>query len=176
MVITVELRKLYKYPFETVVDSHLNKYPTPLEQNITAVRTAEENTDLSTGIIYRRRIATCKNVIPAFLRQISSLKTASIYLEEESWLDKRRRTMSIKSRCLTWAKYATLKEESMFKASQENPNWTEFTQCGSISVTGIGLLNSVFEVFAQAFLNQAGRRSIRIMETILQEKWGHPFS
>ncbi|NXE49476.1 PRLD2 protein, partial [Casuarius casuarius] len=133
--------------------------------------------DLSTGIIYRRRIATCQNVIPEILRkkcfypqnsyfqscnsstcQVSVLKVSDIYLEEESWLNMRKRKMSMKTHCLTWTQYASLSEESVFRESSENPNWTDFTQKGRISVTGAGLLNCVLEAFARSFLKQGVKK------------------
>uniref|UniRef100_A0A493TNA2 PRELI domain containing 2 n=1 Tax=Anas platyrhynchos platyrhynchos TaxID=8840 RepID=A0A493TNA2_ANAPP len=79
--------------------------------------------DLSTGIVYRRRIATCKNVIPEILRKVSALKVPNIHLEEESWLNMQKRNMSMKTHCLTWTQYASLSEESVFRESLENPNW-----------------------------------------------------
>ncbi|XP_030067861.1 PRELI domain-containing protein 2 isoform X2 [Microcaecilia unicolor] len=123
MGFTVEACTVYRYPFEHVVSSFLNKYPTPMEKHITAVKTVEEKMDLSTGIIYRRRIATCTNIIPEFLRKNKILKVPNIYLEEESWLNMRKRIMTLKSHCLTWTQYATLNEESVFRESLENPNW-----------------------------------------------------
>ncbi|NXA17849.1 PRLD2 protein, partial [Ibidorhyncha struthersii] len=124
--------------------------------------------DLSTGIIYRRRIATCQNVIPEILRkvttcnfsvsQVSVLKVPDIYLEEESWLNMEKRNMAMKSHCLTWTQYASLTEESVFRESLENPNWTDFTQKGRISVTGAGLLNCVLEAFAQSFLKRGVKK------------------
>ncbi|XP_028573747.1 PRELI domain-containing protein 2 [Podarcis muralis] len=175
MGVTVEARKVYRYPFEQVVASYLRKYPSPMEKHVTAVKTVEEKTDLSTGIIYRRRIATCQNVIPHFLRQISVLKVPEVYLEEESWLNKQDRIMSMKTRCLTWTQYATLKEESVFRESPENPNWTEFIQNGKVSIRGSGLLNCFLEVFARTFLNQGVKRGVTIMEKLLQEQFGSPF-
>ncbi|NXS96320.1 PRLD2 protein, partial [Jacana jacana] len=163
----------------------LSQYPSPMEKHVTAVETVEEKTDLSTGIVYRRRIATCQNVIPEILRkvtvfwdmdfslsQVSVLKVSDIYLEEESWLNMEKRSMAMRSHCLTWTQYASLSEESVFKESLENPNWTDFTQKGRISVTGAGLLNCVLEAFAQSFLKQGVKKGIKIMETLLQEQWG----
>ncbi|NXK22787.1 PRLD2 protein, partial [Arenaria interpres] len=160
----------------------LSQYPSPMEKHVTAVETVEEKTDLSTGIIYRRRIATCQNVIPEILRkvticnsslsQVSVLKVPDIYLEEESWLNMEKRSMAMRSHCLTWTQYASLSEESVFRESLENPNWTDFTQKGRISVTGAGLLNCVLEAFAQSFLKQGVKKGIKIMETLLQEQWG----
>ncbi|XP_042309772.1 PRELI domain-containing protein 2 [Sceloporus undulatus] len=175
MGVTVEAHKVYRYPFEQVVASYLRKYPSPMEKHVVAVKTVEEKTDSSTGIIYRKRIATCQNVIPHILRKISILKVSEVYLEEESWLNMQERIMSMKTRCLTWTEYATLKEESVFRESLENPNWTEFIQKGRISIKGAGLLNCFLEVFAQTFLNQGVKRGISIMEKLLQEQFGSPF-
>ncbi|XP_077183075.1 PRELI domain-containing protein 2 isoform X2 [Paroedura picta] len=120
---TVEAHTVYRYPFEYVVASYLRKYPSSMEKHVTAVKTVEEKTDLSSGIIYRRRIATCQNVIPQILRKLNVLKVSDVYLEEESWLNVQERIMSMKTRCLTWSQYASLKEESVFRESLENPNW-----------------------------------------------------
>ncbi|XP_019390546.1 PREDICTED: PRELI domain-containing protein 2 [Crocodylus porosus] len=170
------MRQVYKYPFEQVVAIYLRKYPSPMEKNVTAVKTVEEKNDLSTGIVYRRRIATCQNVIPEILRKVSVLQVSEIYLEEESWLNVQERTMLLKTHCLTWTKFASLSEESVFRKSLENPNWTEFIQKGRISITGAGLLNCVLEAFAQAFFNQSVKKGIKIMETLLQERYGCPLS
>ncbi|XP_074912380.1 PRELI domain-containing protein 2 isoform X5 [Buteo buteo] len=89
---------------------------------------------------------------------VSILKVPDIYLEEESWLNMQKRNMAMKTHCLTWTQYASLSEESVFRESLENPNWTDFTQKGRISVTGAGLLNCVLEAFAQSFLKQGVRK------------------
>ncbi|XP_063784188.1 PRELI domain-containing protein 2 [Pseudophryne corroboree] len=176
MGVAVEVQKVYHYPFQQVVASYLTKYPTPLETHVTAIKTVEENTDPATGIVYRRRIATCNNVIPSILRKCSIMKVSNIYLEEESWLDIKARVMTLKSRCLTWAQYASMNEESVYRESKENSNWTEFNQRGSISITGAGFLNCVLETFAQTFLKHGAKKSISIMEMILLERCGCPFS
>ncbi|XP_075065780.1 PRELI domain-containing protein 2 [Mixophyes fleayi] len=176
MGVMVDVKKVYHYPFQQVVTSYLNKYPTPLETHVTAIKTVEEKTDPETGIVYRRRIATCNNVIPSILRKCNILKVSNIYLEEESWLDIKARAMTLKSRCLTWAQYASMNEESVYRESKENSNWTEFSQRGTISITGAGFLNCVLETFAHTFLKHGAKKSIAIMETILQERCGCPFS
>ncbi|XP_037364919.1 PRELI domain-containing protein 2 isoform X6 [Talpa occidentalis] len=69
MGVTVEVRQVYKYPFEQVVASFLRKYPNPMDKNVIAVKIVEEKRDVSTGIIYRKRIAICQNVVPEILRK-----------------------------------------------------------------------------------------------------------
>ncbi|XP_075712648.1 PRELI domain-containing protein 2 [Rhinoderma darwinii] len=176
MVAEVLANNVYCYPFQQVVTGYLNKYPTPLEKNVTSITTVEEQIDPATGVVYRRRIATCNNVIPSFLRKWSILKISNIYMEEESWLDMKARVMNLKSRCLTWARYASMNEESVYRESKHNPNWTEFSQKGSIKITGAGYLNCVLEKFAQTFLKQGAKKSIAVMEKVMEEKYGSPVS
>ncbi|XP_003404871.1 PRELI domain-containing protein 2 isoform X5 [Loxodonta africana] len=188
MGVTVDVHQVYKYPFEQVVSSFLRKYPNPMDKNVLSVKIVEEKRDVSTGIIYRKRIAVCQNVIPEILRKILSilvvlywkkvsiLKIPSIQLEEESWLNPQERSMAIRSHCLTWTQYASMKEESVFRESVENPNWTEFIQRGRISVTGVGFLNYLLETFASTFLKQGAQKGIRIMEMLLKEQCGAPLA
>ncbi|XP_006891169.1 PREDICTED: PRELI domain-containing protein 2 isoform X1 [Elephantulus edwardii] len=188
MVVPVDVYQVYKYPFEQVVSSYLRKYPNPLEKNVISVKTVEEKRDISTGIIYRKRIAVCQNVIPEILRKalstlvilywkrVSILKIPDIQLEEESWHNPQERSMAIQSHCLTWTQYASIKEESVFRESVENPNWTEFIQKGSISITGAGFFNYILESFASTFLKQGAQKGIGIMEMLLKEQCGAPLA
>ncbi|XP_059744754.1 PRELI domain-containing protein 2 isoform X3 [Bos javanicus] len=162
MGVTVDVHEVFKYPFEQVVASFLRKYPNPMDKNVISVKIVEERKDVSTGIIYRKRIAVCQNVVPEILRkhsddcwkEVNILKVPNIQLEEESWFNPQERNMAIRSHCLTWTQYASMKEESVFRESTENPNWTEFIQKGRISITGAGFLNCVLESFARSFLRQ----------------------
>ncbi|XP_063088373.1 PRELI domain-containing protein 2 isoform X3 [Cavia porcellus] len=69
MGVTVDVHQVYKYPFEQVVASFLRKYPNPMDKNVISVKIVEERKDETTGIIYRKRIAICQNVIPEILRK-----------------------------------------------------------------------------------------------------------
>ena len=102
-----------------------------MDKNVISVKIVEERKDVSTGIIYRKRIAVCQNVVPEILRKVNILKVPNIQLEEESWFNPQERNMAIRSHCLTWTQYASMKEESVFRESTENPNW--LTISGAIS-------------------------------------------
>uniref|UniRef100_A0AAA9RZ19 PRELI domain containing 2 n=1 Tax=Bos taurus TaxID=9913 RepID=A0AAA9RZ19_BOVIN len=154
----------------------LLQYPNPMDKNVISVKIVEERKDVSTGIIYRKRIAVCQNVVPEILRKVNILKVPNIQLEEESWFNPQERNMAIRSHCLTWTQYASMKEESVFRESTENPNWTEFIQKGRISITGAGFLNCVLESFARSFLRQGVQKGIRIMEMLLKEQCGAPLA
>ncbi|KAF4015194.1 hypothetical protein G4228_006567 [Cervus hanglu yarkandensis] len=160
MGVTVDVHEVFKYPFEQVVASFLRKYPNPMDKNVISVKTVEERKESRS---------------PAF-GQVNILKVPNIQLEEESWFNPQERNMAIRSHCLTWTQYASMKEESVFRESMENPNWTEFIQKGRISITGAGFLNCVLENFASTFLRQGVQKGIRIMEMLLKEQCGAPLA
>ncbi|KAH0501869.1 PRELI domain-containing protein 2 [Microtus ochrogaster] len=166
MGVTVDVHQVFQYPFEQVVACFLRKYPNPMDNNVIAVKTVEEKKDESTGLIYRKRIAICQNVVPEILRKVSILKVPDIRLEEESWLSLQKRNMAIRSHCLTWTQYASMREESVFQESVENPNWTEFIQRGRISITGAGFFNCILETFASAFLRQ-GAQKVSLVQLLI---------
>ncbi|NXI90037.1 PRLD2 protein, partial [Psophia crepitans] len=164
----------------------LSRYPSPMEKHVTAAETVEEKIDLSTGVIYWRRIATCQNVIPEILRkklcnsvsQVSVLKAAGIYLEGESWLNMQKRNVARKTHCLTWTQYASLREDSVFRESLENPNWALCSCCfaprGRISGTGAGLLSCVSAAFCSTVFQTRCEGAVRLEWLLLVPRCGLP--
>ncbi|KAK3107575.1 hypothetical protein FSP39_017548 [Pinctada imbricata] len=107
---------------------------------------------------YYKRIAICDNVVPSILRSMRILNEKNILLEEELWMNSTSRVCRVKSRNLTWSKYANMWEESSFKPSMENPHWTVFEQHGTIDIKGIGPFGRIMEVFAKQFLHAGVKR------------------
>ncbi|CAH7013547.1 Prelid2 [Phodopus roborovskii] len=157
MGVTVDVHQVFQYPFEQVVACFLRKYPNPMDKNVISVKIVEEKKDESTGLIYRKRIAICQNVVPEMLRKVSILKVPDIQLEEESWLSLQKRNMAIRSHCLTWTQYASMREESVFRESVENPNCTRFHTYGLCLLhTYFMLFLVMYAVLELALVDQAG--------------------
>ncbi|KAL4233092.1 PRELI domain-containing protein 2 [Mactra antiquata] len=171
MVVTIDVHHVYKYPLELVVQTHFTKYPSKKEKFVKKVEVVERKINYADGVKYRRSIAFCENVIPSILRTIGLLNVNAILLEEESWLNERQHRMEVKSKNMTWSKYAHLWEKSVFRAHETNPSWTVFEQHGSIDVHGIGRLGRVIEMFAERFLHSGVQRSLNIMEDLLKERY-----
>jgi len=129
-----------------------------------------EKCKVGNGVEYHRRIATCLNVIPNMLRRISALNVEHIYIEEQAWLDHRMRTLTLKTKNITWADYAYLWEESVFRPLRENPHWTLFEQKGVIDVHGLGPFGRIIEMFAERFIRKGMQKSLTIMDELLSEK------
>ncbi|XP_067675322.1 PRELI domain-containing protein 2-like [Haliotis asinina] len=172
MVISVDIRHIFKYPLEFVVQTHFTKYPCKQEKYVERVETVEHKTDVTLGIDYRKRIAVCTNVIPNILRSISVLNEQNMLLKEEAWLDFRKPEFRLRSCNITWSKYAHMWEESTFKPCQENPKWTVLEQHGVIDVKAFGPFGRVLEMFAERFLHSGVKRGLRIMDQLLEERSG----
>nr|XP_032811556.1 PRELI domain-containing protein 2 isoform X4 [Petromyzon marinus] len=106
--------------------------------------------------------------------KLGALQVDNVRLEEESWLDVQRRVLDVQSRCLTWTHLATMHEQATLHPSPRNPTWTEFVQHGTVAVTGLGSLGRLVEMFAHTFLSQGAKRSVRIMDGLLEERYGCP--
>ncbi|XP_072045062.1 PRELI domain-containing protein 2-like [Amphiura filiformis] len=170
MVFEVFVSHLYKFPVELVAHTHFTKYPNDKERSVRGITTIEQITDPRTHIEYKKRIATCKNVIPPLLRRIQVLDEKALYLEEESWYDRRNRVLTIKSRSLTWTKYADAWEESEFRPCPENPSWTRMQQKGSVHVKSFGVLGRAIEMFVEGFVRRGTLKALQIMEDLMVEK------
>ncbi|KAL3883534.1 hypothetical protein ACJMK2_029790 [Sinanodonta woodiana] len=171
MVVSFNIKHIYKYPVEFVANIHFTKYPCEEEKFVKRVDTLEHRIDPVRGIDYRRRVAVCDNVIPSILRKVNILNEAIFLLEECAWLNLRERCLHLKSRNLTWEKYAQMHETSTFKPCSENPQWTLFEQHGEIDITGLGSFGRLMEMFAEKFLQAGTKRSLSIMETLLKKRW-----
>ncbi|XP_024431019.1 PRELI domain-containing protein 2 isoform X1 [Desmodus rotundus] len=183
MGVTVDVHQVYKYPFEQVVASFLRKKKIRHSREDSGAEKRAWALTSSGGV---ESFQLCEFSTPTpwikmsslselwRKEEVSILKVPDIQLEEESWLNPQERNMAIRSQCLTWTQYASMKEESVFRESMENPNWTEFIQRGRISIMGAGFLNCILETFAGTFLRQGAQKGIRIMETLLKEQCGAP--
>ncbi|KAL8611402.1 hypothetical protein ACOMHN_014457 [Nucella lapillus] len=172
MVVSIDVKHVFKHPINLVTHTHFTKYPTVREKFVHRIDVLEHKIDCSNSIDYRRRMAVCENVVPHLLRKIQALNEKRILLEEETWLNTESGNLHVKSRNLTWARYANMREESHFTPHPENPNWTQFEQHGSIHIEGLGSLGRVLEVFAKQFLYAGVRRSLGIMEEELKDRYG----
>jgi len=170
MVVEIHVDHIYKYPVEFVARTHLTKYPTPKDPNVRKVTYVDGVSDPDTKVDYRRRIATCVNVIPYMLRAFSYLNEPDIKLQEETWFDLKNRVFILRSKNITWADYGQMYEESIFKPCDDNPNWTVFIQRGTIDLLGLGVFATPLEVFAKAFMQSGIQRSIGIMDDIMDAK------
>ncbi|KAK7107692.1 PRELI domain-containing protein 2-like [Littorina saxatilis] len=170
MVVSVDVKHVFKHPIELVVQTHFTKYPSEREKHVLRIDVLEHKIDFLKGTDYRRRLAVCDNVLPRLLRKINALNEKTIVLEEETWLNTISGCLHIKSRNVTWEKYATMKEESHFFPHPENTNWTQFEQHGSIEVQGLGTMGRVLELFARQFLYAGVKRSLFIMEQELKDR------
>ncbi|XP_005101877.1 PRELI domain-containing protein 2 [Aplysia californica] len=170
MVVSVELKHVFKYPLQFVVNTHLNKYPNEKDGLVHRVETIERKIDWIKGIDYRRRLAFCENVVPHVLRKMKILNEEQVVLEEQAWLDLDSGQMDIKSRNVTWSKYADMFEESRFAKAVDNPHWTQFEQHGYINIRFLGPLGKVLEMFAGKFLHVGAQKALRVMEELLHER------
>lgn len=71
----------------------------------------------------KKLITDSSAFMKCFFSQLSFLNVSSIQLEEQGWIDNRKRQMLLKSRSLTFTDHADIREKSLFSPHHNNPNW-----------------------------------------------------
>ncbi|XP_048187185.1 PRELI domain-containing protein 2 isoform X2 [Perognathus longimembris pacificus] len=150
MGVTVDLRQVFPYPFEQVVASFLRKYPNPMDKNVVSVNTVEERRDESTGIIYRKRIAICRNVVPEILRKHSG----------DSWLEEGEHSKGTQH---------PVRRGVVAQSSGEEHGYTE-------SLPHVGSVRVLEGRVCLPGKHGKSKLGIRIMEMLLKEQCGAPLA
>ncbi|KAK8393539.1 hypothetical protein O3P69_006703 [Scylla paramamosain] len=169
MTVTVTAEHVYKEPVEMVAATHLSKFPNEYDPNILSCNVVECRVQ-DDGRTYTRRVAAVRNVLPQLLRRIKSLQCEQLMVEEECWWDWKSRKLDVKSCNLSASDWITLMENSSYSPYNQNPNWTQFEQKGTITVHGLGTVGCLIEVFSKRFLNAGAQRSIAVTEKLMAEK------
>lgn len=169
MTVTVTAEHIYQAPVELVAATHLTKFPNEYDKDIISCNVIERNTDKE-GRLYTKRVAAVRNVLPTFLRRVSSLQVEKLELQEECWWNRKKRTFDVESQNLSVSDWVTMKEASTYKPHHQNPNWTQFNQEGTITVHGLGRIGSLIELFGKRFLSVGAQRGITITETLMAER------
>ncbi|XP_042230200.1 PRELI domain-containing protein 2-like isoform X2 [Homarus americanus] len=148
MTVTVKAEHVYQEPVEVVAVTHLSKYPNEYDPNILSCAVLERKID-GDGQTYTKRVAAVRNVLPSIFRRVKSLQVDHFELQEESWYDRRLRKLSVRSHNISVSDWITMREASVYTPHQQNPNWTNFEQEGTITVHGLGRLGCLIEMFGK---------------------------
>lgn len=167
----MEINYIFKHPFEKVSLAYFQKYTCGKDANVTAITILEHKIDPETGEEYLLRRGECNNILPGIFKKLCPYRKLEV--EEEAWLNKKQKSLRLHCYNLTWSKYASLEENSCYRACESNPNWTLFEQRGRISVFGVGsLIGGMFEAFAQRFLQHGAKKGFNIMEDLIMTMGG----
>lgn len=169
MTVTVTAEHVYHEPVEVVVATHLTKFPNEYDPNIISCSIIERKRDKD-GRHYTKRVAAVRNVLPSILRRVETLQVDNFELEEECWWDRRLRKFNVETHNLSVSHWITMREASVFTPHQQNPNWTQFEQEGTITVHGLGKFGCLIEMFSKRFLSAGAQHGITITEKLMAEK------
>ncbi|KAJ8032450.1 PRELI domain-containing protein 2 [Holothuria leucospilota] len=78
--------------------------------------------------------------------------------------------MKVKSRNITWDRYAAAWEESEFKCNKENPNWTSMDQRGGVHLKYFGPIARMAEMFIYSYVKTSSWKAVHVMEELLEER------
>ena len=168
-----EKKVIFPYSFEKVCHAVWNKLrqplPDPRAPEVIQIDTTIIRSDADFEV--KKRIFLIKNEeeIPYALK---FLATETVTFEEESILDKRKKTLSFVTRNQSFASYGQILDVQVYKGDPSNPDQTIYTETGEVSFFGIpsfGGVRSMGEQQVVIGFEEKFEIAINLLETRLKE-------
>ncbi|KAL1915331.1 uncharacterized protein VTP21DRAFT_6789 [Calcarisporiella thermophila] len=122
----------FNYSWQQVSAANWRKYPNEDCPHVVSVDVLDRRVDPETGIMVTERLLTIEQNAPAFIRRILGQDVTVQYCHEISILDPRNKTLSMKSRNLSWQNVMTVEERITYKGEGDQ---TVFTQEAEINAS-----------------------------------------
>ncbi len=127
--------------------------------HVVAVDTLSRSLDRETGVLRTERLITCRQNAPDWLRSLlGSTIAGESQVLETSYVDPRRRTVTMVSQNLTWANLLSVQETVVYRAL--NGNQTRFEQAATITALCGGwqrIRNAIEDSLVSRFRDNANK-------------------
>jgi hypothetical protein len=125
----------FSHPWSLVSAANWKKYPNDITPHVIHVDYLDRHVDPKTGILYTKRLLTCKQAMPAWITRLLGA-TSEAYVYEESEIDPHNKVVVMKARNLTLRHLMSVEETCTFVPSKTDPNnATVLKQEATISMT-----------------------------------------
>ncbi|KAK2070194.1 hypothetical protein P8C59_004709 [Phyllachora maydis] len=129
----------FDYSWEEVSTANWRKYCpwNDKSTHVTAVDTLSRHVDPETGVLRTERLITCKQSPPAWVRNAIGTCMDESIVYETSYVDPRRRSVTMVSQNLTWSNLVNVQETVMYRPvmpeTGERKDQTQFLQEAKIT-------------------------------------------
>uniref|UniRef100_A0A8C5Q4L7 PRELI domain containing 3B n=1 Tax=Leptobrachium leishanense TaxID=445787 RepID=A0A8C5Q4L7_9ANUR len=126
------------HPWETVTTAAMQKYPNPMNPNVTGVDVLDRSVD-SGGKLHSHRLLSTEWGMPGLVKSIIGASRTKTYIQEHSVVDPVARTLELKSANITLTNLVSVDERLVYKPHPQEPEKTILTQEAIITVKGVSL-------------------------------------
>eukprot|EP00008_Paramoeba_atlantica_P005686 CAMPEP_0201475238 /NCGR_PEP_ID=MMETSP0151_2-20130828/691_1 /ASSEMBLY_ACC=CAM_ASM_000257 /TAXON_ID=200890 /ORGANISM="Paramoeba atlantica, Strain 621/1 / CCAP 1560/9" /LENGTH=194 /DNA_ID=CAMNT_0047855277 /DNA_START=172 /DNA_END=756 /DNA_ORIENTATION=- len=142
------------------------KYPNPDRPDILSVDIIDRKFDPETGVLTATRLVTSDPRLPSWLTPFWS--KCVLYCVEESIVDPRKQTMTLRSRNITGSSVLELEEVCTYHPSPENGETTLFRQDVNISSHLFGLSDKMESWSMENFKKNALKGRVIMEDAVLR--------
>lgn len=154
---------VFNHPWENVVKAAVQKYPNPLNPSVTGVDVIERHYDPTNRIIKSHRLLATQWSMPNWISRLLGNSTSTVcHASEHSEIDAYNKTMSLRSRNLTFNTVLNVDERLVYTEHPEDRNKTLLTQEAQITVQNVPVVDYLEEMLATKMSANAhkGRQAI----------------
>ncbi len=139
---------IFTHPWDRVTMANWTKYPSDLTPHVLSVDYLSRSVDPATGTLLTERLLTCKQAVPAFLSRLLGVEHDCSYVYEQSRVDPRGGTITLRSHNLTFSNVIAIEETCKYARDPADWRRTVFSQEARIvSFTGWSHLRDAVEDF-----------------------------
>lgn len=145
----------FNHPWETVAQAAWRKYPNPITTSIIGTDVVERRVDPE-GILHTKRIVSSKWQFPKWAQAL--IGTAHVcYASERSTVDAKGKSMTLKTKNITFGKYIAVDEVLRYTPHPTDPSKTLLRQEATVVVNGVPLNNYMEDILTKSISTNAGK-------------------
>lgn len=147
---------IFNHPWETVTNAAMQKYPNPMNPSVIGVDVLDRSVDTQ-GRLHSKRLLSTEWGLPSIVKSIIGHSRTYTYVQEQSVVDPREKTLELQSTNITFTNLVSVDEKLTYKPHPEDPEKTILTQEAIISVKGVSLSSYLEGVLASTISTNAGK-------------------
>ncbi|XP_023213209.1 protein slowmo-like [Centruroides sculpturatus] len=155
----------FNHPWETVAQAAWRKYPNPMNPAVVGIDVVDRK--IANGVLKTHRLISTKWGLPSWaVRILGTDKTC--YASEHSEVDPRHRTMTLRSRNLTFCNEISIEEMLTYSPHPTKSECTLLKQEAIVTIKGVPL-SSYLEDFVAGTISSNAGKGRQAMEWVISK-------
>ncbi|KAK6174450.1 hypothetical protein SNE40_017726 [Patella caerulea] len=154
----------FQHPWETVAKAAWQKYPNPLNPSVTGIDVVDRHVDQN-GILQTKRVLSTSWGLPAWVTSLVGMDK-DCYAYEKSEVDPKKKTLTLKTKNLTFCNFLTIDEFLIYSPHPEDKTRTHLKQEAIVKVKGVPL-SSYMEARVTDTISKNANKGRQAMEWVI---------
>jgi hypothetical protein len=129
-------KTIHSHSWDKVTQAAWRKYPNPMNPSVVAIDVLDRKVE--DGVLHTHRIISSRWGLPSWVQSIIGSPHV-MYANEKSEVDTKERTMTLKTRNITFCKYIAVDEILKYQPHPQDPHKTLLQQEAMVLVEGVPL-------------------------------------